>query len=100
MEETKTLKETAQNYEAPTTRNVAELEVVRVDSKVEEREGEAEGKKFSYNVINVNGFDYRVPNSVLNNLQAILKENPNLQTFKVKRSGEGMKTTYTVIPLS
>ena len=94
------LKETAESYEAPTTKNVADLEVVRADATVEEREGEAEGKKFTYKVINVDGFDYRVPNSVLSNLQAILKENPNLQTFKVTKQGQGMNTSYTVIPLS
>ena len=33
-------------------------------------------------------------------LEKFLEDNPNLKTFKVKKSGEGMETRYTVIPLS
>jgi len=36
----------------------------------------------------------------LKSLKAILEENPNLKDFKVKKSGTGMSTEYTVIPLS
>ena len=77
-----TIKETASSYESVSTRNIVELEVVRADSQIEARTGnDSEGKEFNYNVITVNNFDYRVPNSVLTNLKAILKENPNLIAF-------------------
>jgi hypothetical protein len=95
-----TIKETATNYEAPTTRNITELEVVRADSQMEEKKGiDSEGKEFSYKIIVVDNFEYRVPVSVIGNLKAILKENPNLTSFKVTKQGEGMNTKYTVIPL-
>lgn len=54
---------------------------------------------YEYNFIEVNGEKYRVPDSVLNNLKAILEKKPNLKTFCVTKSGEGRLTKYTVIPL-
>jgi len=55
--------------------------------------------EFPYKYIEHNGERYRVPTSVLSSLKAILEENPALKKFKVKKSGEGMNTEYTVIPL-
>jgi len=103
LEETKmaTLGEEAKNYESQQTKNIADLEVVSTDLSVEDREGtDKEGKAFKYKVITVNNFEYRVPASVLNSLKAILKENPSLKTFKVTKSGTGLNTEYTVIPLA
>lgn len=50
-------------------------------------------------MIVVDGEDYRMPTSVLKNLKAILVEKPELKEFKVSKSGEGLKTAYTVITL-
>lgn len=95
------LKETAQAYESQSVGNIADLPKVTTDLQVEEREGvNEEGKTFKYKVITVEGQEYRVPNSVLKTLKAILEDNPNLKTFKVKKTGTGMATEYTVIPLS
>lgn len=55
--------------------------------------------EFPYKYIEHNNERYRVPTSVLSSLKAILEENPALKKFKVKKSGEGMNTEYTVIPL-
>ncbi len=94
------LGEEAKAYEPPQTKNIADLEEVRTDLEVEEREGmNNDGKKFSYKVVVLNGEDYRVPASVLKSLKAILEDKPELQRFKVKKSGEGLKTEYVVIPL-
>ena len=96
-----TIKEIASNYESPTTRNIVELEVVRSDSQIEERTGkDSDGKEFHYNVITVNNFEYRVPNSVLTNLKEILNVTPGLIAFRVTKKGEGLNTKYTVVPLS
>ena len=43
--------------------------------------------------------EYRVPKSVLKQLKEQLEVNPKLKFFKVNKTGEGMKTSYTVIPL-
>jgi hypothetical protein len=43
---------------------------------------------------------YRVPISVIQQLQVMIEDNPNLKKFKVKKTGEGKDNTrYTVIPL-
>ena len=95
------LKETAQAYESKATKNIADLPKVSTALSVEDRKGTNEdGKEFSYKVVMIDQEEYRVPASVLKSLKAILEENPNLKDFKVKKSGTGMSTEYTVIPLS
>jgi|TARA_R110002051_G_scaffold96271_1_gene166285 dynactin complex subunit len=94
------LKENAKEYEPQQTKNIAELEVVPVDSEVLEREfKDKDGNGFKISVIVVDGEDYRVPVSVLKSLKAILEEKPEVKAIKVLKSGEGLKTEYTVIPL-
>ncbi len=97
----KTLKDEAKTYEGKSTGNIADLPRVSVELTTEDREGtNDEGKTFPYKVIVIEGQDYRVPNSVFKNLKVLLEENPNLKTFKVKKTGTGMSTEYTVIPLA
>jgi len=94
------LKEEAEQYEPPKTKNISDLDRVPVDLQLEEREGtKKDGKVFRYNVIVLNDEDYRVPNSILKSLKAILKEKPELKEFKVAKEGEGLKTEYTVVTL-
>lgn len=90
------LNEEAKAYEPWQVNNIAELQSISVDLDVKE-ESEAE---FPYKYVEVNGSRYKVPTSVLASLKSILEENQNLKTFKVKKSGEGKNTRYTVIPLS
>ena len=95
-----TLKETAQAYEPPQVKNIADLEKVPVDLVIEEREFTKEdGSTFKIKVVVLNDEDYRVPTSVIKSLKAILEEKPELKFFKVKKIGEGLKTEYTVITL-
>lgn len=91
------IKDKAKEYEAKASvKNISELNSIETDLAVLE-DNEAE---FPYNYIEVDGERYKVPVSVLANLKAILDENPNLKKFKVKKTGEGMDTRYTVIPLA
>jgi len=95
-----TLKEEAEAYEPPKTKNISELERVPVNLDVEEREYTKEdGSTFKVKVVVLNDEDYRVPTSVLKNLKVMVKENPDLKEFKVVKTGEGLKTEYTVVPL-
>lgn len=99
--EQKTLKTEAQTYESHSVGNIADLPKVSTELAVEDREGtNDEGKTFSYKVIIVEDQEYRVPASVLKSLKAILEDNPNLKTFKVRKTGQGLATEYTVIPLA
>ena len=95
-----TLKETAKVYEPAHTYNIADLEVVNSNLEVLYETGvDKEGKPFSYGYIEVDGKQYRVPTSVIAQLNVILEDNPKLSKFRVKRTGEGMNTRYTVISL-
>jgi len=94
------LKDFAEQYEPKKTKNIAELEVVRTDIDIREevfKEGTED--EFSVNVSTINGEDYRIPDSVIASLKEILQEAPGLKAFKVRKSGSGMNTKYTVIPL-
>lgn len=94
------IKEEAQGYEPPQTKNIAELERIPTELQVEERTGtKKDGKSFTYNVVVLSGEDYRIPNSVLKSLKVILEEKPDLKEFKVKKTGEGLNTEYTVVSL-
>ena len=99
--EQKSLKDTAKAYESKSIGNIADLPKVSTDLIVEDREGvNEEGKPFNYKVITFEGNEYRVPASVLKSLKAILEDNSELKSFKVRKTGQGMATEYTVIPLA
>ena len=92
--------EEAQAYEPPATKNIADLPKIPTDLDVVVKEFTKEdGSTFKIKVVSLNGEDYRVPNTVLSSLKEILVEKPTLKFFKVKKSGEGLKTKYTVITL-
>ena len=94
------LLEESKAYEPPKTENIADLEVVPVASEIVEREfTKQDGTTFTMKVVVHEGDDYRVPTSVLKSIKAIAEEKPGLKFVKVKRTGEGLKTEYTVIPL-
>lgn len=96
-----TLKDEAREYKpTETAKNIAELNSISTDLVVEDDSYEYEGKEIKQKVIVVDGEKYRVPVSVLKSLKVILEESPGLKNFKVKKTGEGMKTDYTVIPLA
>ena len=95
-----TIKEAAQTYESHSVGNISDLAKVSTDLVIEDREGtNDEGKTFNYKVILVDEQAYRLPASVLKSLKAILEDNPDLKSFKVKKTGTGLATEYTVIPL-
>lgn len=91
------LKEEAQAYQPKTTLNITDLERVDLTFPVEEREGtDKEGKPFSYKVMVANGIEYRVPNSVLEEIKKMLELKPDLTHVKVTSTGTGLSTRYSV----
>ena len=94
----------AKAYESKQTKNIADLDVVSVDLDVEDDEFETEDEKGNLKVVKqkvaiINKERYRVPNSVLKQLKVLLEDNSNMKKFKVKKTGQGLNTDYTVIPL-
>ena len=95
-----TIKEEAKNYVAPETKNIAELEKVSVDLELKTKvvhEGEADS--FSYRYTEINDEEYRVPVVVIKQLKAQIEANKDLKFFRVAKTGAGLKTEYTVIPV-
>ena len=91
------LKEEAQAYEPKQTLNVADLEKVDISLDVEERSGtDGEGKEFKYKVLVVEGKEYRVPNTVLEEIKKIVTLRPETKFVKVTKSGSGLSTRYSV----
>ena len=97
-----TIKEEAKNYEAPKARNISEVSKIPTDLQVLEDSGEdKDGKAYRYNYfLDEDGTKVRLPNSVLDQIQQILIDMPDLKNFKVSRKGEGLNTRYSVIPFT
>jgi hypothetical protein len=93
------LKEEAQAYEPPQTKNIADLDKVSVDIELKDGEGiDKEGKPFKYKYFEVEGSEYRVPGSVIGQIKAILQKMPNTKFITVTKEGQGMSTRYTAMP--
>lgn len=95
-----TLKDFATGYQPPQTKNIADLQKVSTDLEIKFAVAkDAEGEEFTYSYVELNGEKYRVPNSVVGQIKDILQAKPDLKEVKVIKSGAGMQTRYTVIPL-
>jgi len=96
-----TLKDFAQAYEPQQMKNIADLESVDtlLEIKTEKRKNR-EGEEYIVSFITINDEEYRVASSVIEQLKGILESSPNLKSFKVKKTGQGMGTKYQVISLA
>lgn len=91
------LKEIAKDYEPKRTLNIVDLDKVDLSLPIEERTGtDKEGKSFDYHVLVVNDQEYRVPNTVLEEIKKILKLKPETKFVKVSKKGTGLNTNYSV----
>jgi hypothetical protein len=91
------IKEEAERYEPKQTLNIADLDRVDLSFPLEPRTGtDKEGKEFDYKVMVANGQEYRVPNTVLEEIKKMLDLKPDLKAVKVEKSGSGLSTRYTV----
>ena len=91
------LKETAEGYEPKLTLNIADLDKVDLSFPIEERSGtDKEGKTFEYHVMIANSQEYRVPNTVLEEIKKILKLKPEAKFVNVTKKGSGLATSYSV----
>jgi hypothetical protein len=91
------IKEEAERYEPKQTLNIADLDRVDLSFPLEPRTGtDKDGKEFDYKVMVANGQEYRVPNTVLEEIKKMLDLKPDLKAVKVEKSGSGLSTRYTV----
>ena len=96
-----TIKETALAYEPPQTLNIADLPEVSTDLQVYGGKGKnKDGEEFEYQYAKINNKEYRIPNSVLEEIQTILSLKPTVTKIRVKKSGSGLATRYKVEALN
>lgn len=96
-----TLKEFAKQYVPKQTKNIAELEVINIEELhiKSATATDSEGKDFTYNYVEKDNAEYRVPNSVVAEIKEIVAAKPDTKMLKVVRSGSGLNTKYKVIQL-
>lgn len=94
------LKDFAKAYEPKQMGNIADLKIVNtsVDIKTETRK-DKDNAEYTVSFIVLDGMEYRVPMSIIEQLKAIIESKPELKTFKVNKTGTGMGTKYQVIAL-
>lgn len=95
------LKDSAKAFVPRTSKTVADLNVLTLDLPTEKRTGKdrESGEPYEYNVVVFMGEDYRLPDTVQKDIQTILTAKPELKTVKVVKKGQGLNTSYTVIPI-
>ena len=94
------LGEEAKAHEPKKSLTVADLEAVSLSQEVKYKvKKDKDGEEYKAAYVIVDGEEYRVPPSVLEQIQLIQKEKPDLKTIKVSKSGEGLQTKYTVVEL-
>jgi len=95
-----TIRENAMAYEPKETKNIADLEKVNTELELKHKiVNEGTPEQFEYDYTEVDGVEYRVPLSVQKQLKTHLEEKPDATEFKVKKTGTGMSTEYTVMLL-
>lgn len=96
-----TVRDAAESYEPKMTKSVADLESFSTEMEIHD-DGigtDKSGKEFHYNYILIEGEEYRIPDTVLNQIKTHLEEKPDTTKFKVKKTGEGLKTRYQAVAL-
>jgi len=95
------LGEEALNYKPGSkTKVISDLKEVSTDLDLIDDEFDYDGKTIKQKVIVVEDEKYRVPITVIQQLQVILKDNPEVKKFKVLKSGTTKDDTkYTVVPI-
>lgn len=95
-----TLKQTAKEYVAPATKNIADLEKVSINIELQTQEAkDKDNNPFTYQYFELEGVKYRVPNTVIDQLKGFIEMKPNLEYIRVLKKGSGMNTQYQVVPL-
>src|SRR3990167_3516550 len=96
-----TLRQTAQDYVPQQTKNIADLPQVPVDIELFDGTGVDDETKetFKYKYATLNGENYRVPNVVIGQIKNIIAESPKVTIVRVKKTGTGLQTRYTTVPI-
>lgn len=99
-----TLKDEAKAYEPKKTLNIADLDKFDINEPVEQKTAEdAEGAEFTYYALIRDEQEYRIPNGVMNSIKNMIDaysdKGQELKQLSVTKTGSGMQTKYTVVPV-
>jgi len=93
------LSEEAQAYEPQRIKNICELDSVPIDTEIEkETKTGKDNEEYTQFVTTIDGVKYRIPISVLGGIKGLMKKMPSVKQISVLKQGEGMETTYQVLP--
>ena len=102
-----TLKDLAQQEKPRVFKKIEDFEAININNEISERTCMTkEGKEFTIKELSLYNKDtdevdrVRIPQTVIWGLQALLRHDPNLKYFRVIKTGEGMNTRYTVLPVN
>lgn len=89
-----------ENYEPRLkTLNIADLDSFELTEPTELRTNtNKEGEEYSFKVLLRDGKEYRIPWNVLEDMKELRADDPNVQRFKVLKSGSGLDTKYRTVP--
>ena len=91
------LKDVARDYVPNKTLNIVDLDRVDLSWPIEDRTGtDDENKEYKYKVVVINEQEYRIPNTVIGEIQKIIKIKPEAKAVKVSKTGTGLNTRYSV----
>jgi len=95
-----TLKDFAKEFEPQQMKNIADLEIVKLDTEIKQETRQDQNNE-DYHVIYmvIDGIEYRIPPSVVAQIKTLQESKENITSIKVIRTGKGMGTKYQVIPL-
>ena len=94
------VKEASKDAKTNETLNVADLDRFDINLELHDRVyNKSDGEEFTIQVVEVDGQDYRVPKSVLVQINNLRTNGKEFDFVNVIKSGTGMNTTYQVLPL-
>lgn len=95
------LRQEAKDYVAKKRKVVSDLDFFDLDNNIfSEDKSDNNGKPYVEKYIVINKDEYRVPESVISQIQELIKDNKNLKKVRVKATGSGMTTKYQVFPIT
>lgn len=96
-----TLREESLAYEPQMTYNIADIAAIPLDELqiVEEQKEDSNAVPYTQKVTVIDGKRYRVPATVLEGIQTIIKIKPEIKMVEVIKTGEGKLTKYKVEPI-
>ena len=96
------LGEHAKQFKIKQYADICDVKAIPVDTEIytDGKGTTTSGEEFTYSYIMDGENEVRIPKTVIAQLREHLTNNAMMKYFKVARSGSGLNTTYTVIPVT